>query len=49
MVIAMSLSAHGKYAEAGAIFDTIKPANPASARVVRLWTYYVKTKATAAK
>ncbi len=48
MVIAMSLSTQGKYAEAGAIFDTIKPANPASARVVRLWTYYVKTKATTA-
>jgi hypothetical protein len=52
MVIAMSLSAQGKYAEAATIFDTIKPANPASARVLRLWTYYVKTKAnpaTAAK
>jgi tetratricopeptide (TPR) repeat protein len=48
MVIAMSLSAQGKYAEAAAIFDTIKPANPASARVVRLWTYYVKTKANPA-
>ena len=52
MVIAMSLAAQGKYAEAATIFDTIKPANPASARVVRLWTYYAKTKAnpaTAAK
>ena len=52
MVIAMSLAAQGKYAEATAIFDTIKPANGASARVVRLWGYYTKTKAnpaTAAK
>lgn len=52
MVIAMSLAAQGKYAEAAAIFDTIKPANGASARVVRLWGYYTKTKAnpaTAAK
>ncbi|MCX7281340.1 MAG: hypothetical protein NTX21_07265 [Alphaproteobacteria bacterium] len=52
MVIAMSLSAQDKYADAAAIFDTVKPSNPASARVVRLWTYYVKTKAnpaTAAK
>jgi len=48
----MSLSAQDKYADAAAIFDTVKPSNPASARVVRLWTYYVKTKAnpaTAAK
>ena len=52
MVIAMSLAAQGKYAEAAAIFDTIKPGNGASARVVRLWGYYTKTKAnptTAAK
>jgi hypothetical protein len=52
MVIAMSLAAQGKYAEAAAIFDTIKPANGASARVVRLWSYYTKAKAnpaTAAK
>jgi hypothetical protein len=52
MVIAMSLSAQGKYADAAAIFDTIKPSNPASARVVRLWTYYARNKAnpaTAAK
>ncbi|MBA2588633.1 MAG: hypothetical protein H0U98_08420 [Alphaproteobacteria bacterium] len=52
MVIAMSLAAQGKYAEAAPVLDTVKPANPASARVVRLWTYFVKTKAnptTAAK
>ena len=52
MVIAMSLVAQGKYAEAAPIFDGVKPTNPASARVVRLWTYFTKTKAnpaTAAK
>ena len=48
MVIAMSLAAQGKYAEAAAIFDTIKPANGASARVVRLWGYYTKSKANPA-
>ncbi len=48
MVIAMSLAAQGKYAEAAAIFETIKPTNGASARVVRLWTYYTKTKANPA-
>jgi hypothetical protein len=48
MVIAMSLAAQGKYAEAAPIFDTVKPANPASARVVRLWTYFTKTKASPA-
>ena len=48
MVIAMSLAAQGKYAEAVPIFDSLKPANPASARVVRLWSYYVKAKASPA-
>jgi len=44
-VLAMSLAAQGKYAEAAPIFDSIKQSNPASARVVRLWGYYVKNKA----
>ena len=52
MVLGMALAAQGKYAEAATVFDTVKPSNPASARVVRLWTYFTKTKAnpaTAAK
>ena len=48
MVIAMSLAAQSKYADAVPIFDSIKPANPASARVVRLWGYFVKSKANPA-
>jgi hypothetical protein len=44
-VLAMSLAAQGKYAEAAPIFDSIKQSNPASARVLRLWGYYVKNKA----
>ncbi|MEO8300529.1 MAG: hypothetical protein ABI608_01980 [Rhizomicrobium sp.] len=48
MVIAMSLAAQGKYAEAAPLFDGIKQSNPASARVVRLWTYFVKSKASPA-
>jgi hypothetical protein len=46
MVIAMSLTAQGKYAEAAPMFDSIKDANPASARVVRLWSYLTKLKAS---
>jgi hypothetical protein len=46
MVIAMSLTAQGKYAEAAPIFDSIKDPNPASARVVRLWGYLTKLKAS---
>jgi hypothetical protein len=45
MVLAMSLMAQGKYADAAPIFDSIKQSNPASARVVRLWGYFAKTKA----
>lgn len=46
MVIAMSLAAQGKYADAVPVMDSVKPTNPASARVVRLWTYFLKTKAS---
>jgi hypothetical protein len=45
MVIAMSLAAQGKNAEAATIFDSIKQSNPASARVVRLWGYHTKAQA----
>lgn len=45
-VLAMSLAAQGKYAEAQPIFESIKLSNPASARVIRLWGYLVKIKAT---
>ena len=48
MVIGMSLAAQGKYAEAAPVFDSVKPSNPASARVVRLWSYFVKSKASPA-
>jgi hypothetical protein len=48
MVIGMSLAAQGKYAEAAAVFDGITAANPAKARVVRLWGYYAKNKAAPA-
>jgi hypothetical protein len=45
MVIAMSQAAQGKYADAATTFGAINSANPASARVVRLWLDYVKFKA----
>jgi hypothetical protein len=45
MVIAMAQAAQGKYADAATSFAGITAPNPASARVVRLWGYYVKTKA----
>jgi hypothetical protein len=45
MVIGMAQAASGQYAPAGATFDSIKAANPASGRVVRLWGYFVKAKA----
>ena len=48
MVIGMSLAAQGKYAEAATVFSGITAANPAKARVVRLWGYYVKSKAAPA-
>jgi hypothetical protein len=48
MVIGISLAAQGKYAEAAAVFDSIKQSNPPSARVVRLWGYFAKSKANPA-
>ena len=45
MVLGMSLTAQGKYADAAQTFDSIKQSNPASARVVRLWSYFAKQKA----
>ncbi len=45
-VLAMALAAQGKYAEALPIFESIKLSNPASARVIRLWGYVVKIKAS---
>jgi hypothetical protein len=48
MLIAMSQAAQGKYAEAATGFSGITAANPASARVARLWSYYAKTKANPA-
>jgi len=49
MVIGMSQLGQGKAAEAAATFDTIKAANPASARVVRLWSIHAKAKARPAQ
>ena len=48
MVLGMAQAAQGKYAEAAQTFASINQPNPASARVVRLWTYYVKAKANPA-
>jgi len=45
MLIGMSQAAQGKYAEAAQTFGAINQPNPASARVVRLWTYFAKQKA----
>jgi hypothetical protein len=45
MVIGMSQAASGQYAAAATTFAAINQANPASARVVRLWGYFVKSKA----
>ncbi len=45
MVAAMAQAAQGKYADAVQTFGTVNQPNPASARVVRLWTYFVKAKA----
>lgn len=45
MVIGMALAAQGKYADAATTFSGIQRANPAKQRVVRLWTYYAKSKA----
>jgi hypothetical protein len=48
MVIGMAQAASGQYAPAAATFGGISQSNPASARVVRLWDYYVKSKANPA-
>lgn len=45
MVIGMAQAAQSKYAEAAQTFGAINQPNPASARVVRLWSYYAKVKA----
>jgi hypothetical protein len=45
MLIGMSQAAQGKYADAAQTFSAINQPNPASARVVRLWTYFAKQKA----
>jgi hypothetical protein len=48
MVIGMAQAASGQYAAAATTFGGINQSNPASARVVRLWTYFVKSKANPA-
>ncbi len=45
MVVGMAQTATGQYAAAATTFGGINQSNPASARVVRLWSYYVKAKA----
>ena len=45
MVIGMAQAAQNKYADAAQTFGSINQSNPASARVVRLWGYFVKSKA----
>ena len=48
MVIGMADTASGQYADAVTAFGSINSANPASARVVRLWSYFAKGKASPA-
>ena len=45
MVIGMAQAAQNKYADAAKTFTDINQANPAAARVVRLWGYFAKQKA----
>ncbi len=45
MVMGMAQAGQGKYADAAQTFAGINQSNPASARVVRLWGYFVKSKA----
>jgi hypothetical protein len=45
MVLGMAQAGQGKYAEAAQTFSAVNQPNPASARVVRLWTYFAKAKA----
>ncbi len=44
MVLGQALAAQGKFAEAKAAFATVTGGGPATARIVRLWTYYVNAK-----
>jgi hypothetical protein len=44
----MAQAAAGQYAAAVASFAGIQATNPASARVVRLWGYFAKSKASPA-
>jgi hypothetical protein len=48
MVIGMAQAASGQYAAAVTTFSGIQPPNPAAARVVRLWGYFAKSKASPA-
>ena len=48
MVIGQAQAASGNYAAAATTFAGVQQSNPAAARVVRLWTYYVKGKAAPA-
>lgn len=45
MVIGQAQVASGQYDAAAQTFSRINQSNPASARIVRLWTYYAKSKA----
>jgi hypothetical protein len=47
MVIAMSQTAEGKYADAVTTFGKVTSGSPATPRIVRLWTSYAKFKAAA--
>jgi hypothetical protein len=48
MVIGMAQAASGDYAAAVTTFAAIQAPNPAAARVVRLWGYFAKSKASPA-
>jgi hypothetical protein len=48
MVIGMAQAASGQYAAAVTTFSGIQAPNPAAARVVRLWGYFAKSKASPA-
>jgi hypothetical protein len=48
MVIGMAQAASGQYAAAVTSFSGIQAPNPAAARVVRLWDYFAKAKASPA-
>jgi tetratricopeptide (TPR) repeat protein len=44
MVLGMAQAAQGKYQDALAQFAKVQGGGPATPRIVRLWTYYVKSK-----